>query len=362
MWMIRACACTMVLAGALPVLADPPYSVSLDSIKFNHNTASETADGVTIQTSDGTEITAPEWTSSDNDPVAFTMSSSKTIKVSFTCTEANQQDVDIWAEKTGGNRLGDIDTVSVDFSGGSSGKVSFTLSSSCVGSTIREKGTVTWTWKYGSGHTIGQTGPHDIYTLYSSPLSPEGDPRTHILGYACEFADGDATASAASLSIIDGMADHWEYAGNCHLLSSDFVRLMHSIGASAALRRWSAYQISQGATMGQMTSQHTQSVDPVGDHADWPTAELEFPWHQWAEVASGTRDPSFAYTITGKWGAYEDTLYVEYEKCSQAVCNPISHPETTQVNYAGQDTGCEIYPKNAKYNSSPPVSDWFGPP
>lgn len=338
------------------------YTVSLVDIKFNHNTGSETSDGVTIRTKSGTTITAPEWTSTRNEPVAFTMSSSKTIKVKFSCTDADAQDVPIWAEKTGGNRLGDIGSVLVDFSGGSSGYVSFTLSTSDVGSTIRQLGTVTWTWKYGSGYTMGTTGPHDIYTLYSAPTAPEADPRVHILGYACKWADGDANISTASRSILNGMADHYTYGGgNCSLLASDFVRLVRSLGGNAAMRSWAAYNVTQAGYY-FMVDQRTISVDPIGDLYGEGPRGIRF--HSWAEVATGTRDPSFNLIRSGNWTDYEDYLYDSYEYCNMAEgCNTNEPSVATQDNQPGQDTGCEDYqstPPKALYDSSPLVHDWTG--
>ena len=288
------------------------------------------------------------------------MSSSKTIKVKFTCTDADAQDVAIWAEKTGGNRLGDIGRVLVDFSGGSSGYVSFTLSTSDVGSTIRQLGTVTWTWKYGSGYTMGTTGPHKIYTLYSAPTAPEADPREHILGYACKWADGDANTSTASKSILDGMATHYTYNGtNCQYLASDFVRLVRSLGGNAVQRRWSGYNPTQ-ADSGQMVYQYTIStVDPIGPT---PQGQQHFKYHEWAEVATGTRDPSFNLTWGDNWTDYEDQLYAKYDYCSDPGGCDSSQPQVaTQTNQPGQDTGCEDYQADmALFDSSPMTMDWTG--
>ena len=347
---------------ALTQQAAHGYTVSLVDIKFNHNTGSETADGVTIRTKSGTTITAPEWTSSRNDPVAFTMSSSKTIKVKFTCTDADAQDVPIWADKTGGNRLGDIGRVLVDFSGGSSGYVSFTLATSDVGSTIRQLGTVTWTWKYGSGYTMGTTGPHKIYTLYSAPTAPEADPRVHILGYACKWADGDANISTASRSILSGMADHYDYTDNCFELSSDFVRLVRSIGGNAVHRRWARGAQLRQASYYQMTDQTTIPVDPVG--STYGLGALRIGFHQWGEVATGTRDPSFNLTLGGNWTDYEDYLYDSYEYCNMEEGCDTEWPDfAVQQNQSGQSIGCEDYqttPHRAQYDSCPLIHDWTG--
>lgn len=83
----------------------------------------------------------------------------------------------------------------------------------------------------------------------------------------------------------------------------------------------------------------------------------EWSWHQWAEAAGSQRDPSAAASKSGAWGGYEDDLFTHYYECT----NSVPFGATWVANQSGQSSGCEVYPTNCTYNSSPTVYSWRGP-
>ncbi len=336
-------------------VANPPYTVSVVEIKFNHNTGSETADGVTIKTSGGSTITSPEWTSGgSNKPVVYTKGSSKTIKVKFSCTEDDAQDVAIWATKTGGDRLGSLAEQSVDFTDGYSGPVSYTIPSSSVPTAVKKKGTVEWTWKFrypiNLTAEIGTTGPHTIYTTYGAPVSPEPDPRVNIVEYATDWADGKSTTSTIAVAMIQGVSQNYKYDGiNCMRLASDYVRLVGSTGVNNWLHCWAGIP-DLDREVGDMFWQETRVVDPIGPGS---AKKFDFRYHVWAEAGNKQRDPSFGLSRVGSWGGHEDWLFTRYQRWDDL---------TWLDNQSGQSSGVEDYQAEKciyKMIANPAV--WFGP-
>src|SRR4030042_4241695 len=118
---------------------------------------------------------------------------------------------------------------------------------------------------------MGTTGTHTIY-MFNAPQDPESVPAENILDYACEWAISDTTKVQACDDILFyGFDSHYTWNMNCHMLSSDFVRLVASLGvANAGLHRWA----SVGGVNGNMHYQRTNSIDPVG--AIWGNQEI--PW------------------------------------------------------------------------------------
>lgn len=346
----------------VPLQADPPppYTISVYGIKFNHNTGSDSSDGITIKDSGGSTITAPEWDSSTNDPVAYIRSSAKTIQVRFSCTEDTVTQVSIWATKSSGNILGDISSQTVSFDNGYSEYVSFDIASGDVPTTVAY-GTVTWEWEwypyYGTfTGSMGYTGPHEIYVVNASPVSPESEPNVTILGYACDWADGESTGDGICISVFsDGFSNHYNYNYDCHLFSSDFVRLVSSLGVSASQHYW-ASKYWRDAAVGDMEHQRTKLVDPVGPSIGLDS--LEFNYHQWSEAAGSQRDPSTKTSKSGSWGGYEDDLFTQYRVCTSEF--PDFDSEWVP-NQSGQSSGCEVYPTHCDYDSTPILYDWVGP-
>lgn len=190
---------------------------------------------------------------------------------------------------------------------------------------------------------------HDFYTLLATPKAPETEPYYEILDYACDWASGTSDAGSVCTDILtNGFNDHYTWKLDCHRLSSDFVRLVTSLGISASQHIWA----SKGGTIGNMSNQRTKSFDPVDpEHG---LGAQDWSWHQWSEAASYQRDPSANSSKYGSWGGYEDDLFTNYERV-------IGYWNYEWVsNQSGQSSGCESS-TNRTYSSSPTLWDWRGP-
>lgn len=330
----------------------PPYTVSVVEIRFNHNTSDDSGDATTIETAAGTVITAPEWQPSIQKPVCCVQGSSKTIKVKFSCTDDDAQDVPIWATKTTGDRLGSLGEQSVDFSGGYSDYISFTVAAGDVGSSVKKKGSVTWMWKwrYYGTYTceIGTATVDTIYTVLSAPVSPEGDPELDILGYACGWGHGLSAGSSIADAIIDSFANHFTWDQNCMSLASDYAHLVGSLGLSSTLQTW-AVKTQWEMVAGDMLLQRTKQVDPIGSAS---ADTLTFGYHVWAEAGGIQCDPSWAVSHSGTWGSREDSLYMRYRRNGDNVWLD---------NQNGQTVGVEDYQGNRCVHNNPEAANWTGP-
>ncbi len=200
-WTIWICLLSIVFVFAGDVSAAPPYSITLTHIKFNHNTGSNSTDGVTIKENE-TAITAPEWvTGGANDPVCYIKSSNKTIKVRFTCDADWVTSAQILATKTAGSILTNIAETTVTFSNGVSSPEyqDFTLTS--VPTNVNKSTALRWQWKekyQGNNYNITSTGPHEIYVIIASPQEPQATPWAEALSVACGYAGGASTAAQAT--------------------------------------------------------------------------------------------------------------------------------------------------------------------
>lgn len=179
------------------------------------------------------------------------------------------------------------------------------------------------------------------------------EPWTSVLNYACDWASGKSDANSICVDILNnGFDAHYTWDMDCHRLSSDFVRLISSLGISATLHKWS----SKNLYVGDMSYQRTRSINPVGP--TWGQGTIEWAWHQWAEAVSSQQDPSANTSLSGNWGAYEDYLFTQYER------KIASSPYYEWVaNQSGQSSGCEA-PSHRYYYDYPTYAifyDWRGP-
>jgi len=213
-------------------------------------------------------------------------------------------------------------------------------------------------WRYkctdGSNSWINSTNQKDcrLYVVLAQPKSPESPPQEEILEYATNWADGSEDAAEACDAMLNAFSDHYTWNMNCHQLSSDYVRLIASIGVYGSLHRWA----SKAAGLGDMCYQRTKSIDPVG--ATWESGTIEWSWHQWAEADSKQRDPSAAASLSGTWGDYEDDLFTHYRECTQVSPSVVY---TWVANQSGQSSGCEVYPTHCYYYNSGILQSWRGP-
>jgi len=221
------------------------------------------------------------------------------------------------------------------------------------------KRSFTWRWLFtaipcGNNAFCANTSTietdHTAYFVLDPPLAPSSSPTVEILGYACQWANGQTTANGACNAILsNGFAQHYTWNGTCHLLSSDFVRLVTALGIEASLHRWS-YN-SESNSIGVMLNQKTIAFDPIGSVYGY--GQLMWEFHQWAEAEGYQRDPSSASSYQGIWGDYEDYFFTEYlEK---------AYPSDQWVaNQSGQSEGCEA-PNNRIYIEYPDDSDILYP-
>ena len=53
--------------------------------------------------------------------------------------------------------------------------------------------------------SIGDTGPHEYYTLLSSPQNPMSTPWTEVLDFSCDWASGQSTGADVAQKITEGI-------------------------------------------------------------------------------------------------------------------------------------------------------------
>ena len=265
----------------------------------------------------------------------------------------------IFATKTAGTYFANIGEKTITFSNGDSSPQYQQFTVSNVPTSVK-KGTVTWQWKFkpvGSEQNITSSGPHTIYVVLASPKSPELEPRKTILDYACNWASGQSSHSGVCTAILNnGFDAHYMWRWDCHWLSSDFVRLVASLGIGASMHCWS----STYHYVGNMTYQRTKWIDPVGPgdpNYNPPVpdkGEIEWAWHQWAQASGSQRDPSTATSKSGSWGVYEDYLFKEYETLTP------SYQYEWVPNEPGQPEGsCEDWENDRCRYYSWPTTSWL---
>ena len=193
---------------------------------------------------------------------------------------------------------------------------------------------------------------HVLYTTLTTPTSPEATPHVVIISNACHWAANQQTADSVCQGMLDnGFKTNYVWDMSCAYLSSDFIRLISSVGIEGAQHRWRS--LWDNPHVGAMVEQRTINFTPVGGSE----TNQEWNWHQWAEAASKQRDASSGSSLPGAWGDYEDYFFSHYR-----VCTNLAPDQTTWVtNQPGQSMGCEVYPTNCLYLTGTNLP-WSGPP
>ena len=193
---------------------------------------------------------------------------------------------------------------------------------------------------------------HLLYATLTTPTSPEARPHEVIIDSACRWAANE-TAEGGVCSALhnNGFSVHYTWVADCMLLSSDFIRLLGSLGISGSQHRWGSNGNPTSGLVGWMCYQRTIGFTPVGGSF----GAQEWRWHQWAEASGSQQDPSAASAHSGNWGAYEDYLFTHYLECT----NSIPFEAHWIPNQAGQGSGCEAYPANCYYVTGPQFN-WRG--
>ncbi|NLU40358.1 MAG: hypothetical protein GXX78_15875 [Bacteroidales bacterium] len=341
-------------------------SVWPHEIKFNFDGSSYSNDAITIRNASGGTATVPEWAYNNGSPVtekfAYIMGqSNRSIQVRFN-SNCSSMHLIINLTVTSGTGIGTVcnyfvaNYTALDW-------ITLTLSGNIPGSVGTRN--FTWQWSvyaipndaaYCSATSTNNTS-HSYYTLLAAPQAPMAEPWCNVLDYACQWANGSTTENQVCTNILsNGFDQHYTWNYQCHMLASDFVRLVSTLGINAYLHRW-ASKNPYYASVGQMVQQMTIVFDPVGPtHGN---KAIPWSWHQWAEAASYQRDPSANKSVAGNWGAYEDYVFAQYEKVL-----PQSPYYQWDNNQVGQSAGCEA-PENRDYYSYPGetwiLTSWLGP-
>ena len=208
--------------------------VDIQEIRFDHNTAAMTDDGVTIKKDKDTDVTAPEWKSADskNDPACYIKSKTPKVKVKLKVQPDTITSAKIRAVAENG-RLPNLTQKTVTFSGGVSGLEEFTMATAIAGvvTNILES----WQWKIsdvnGSGSAecdVAKTGEHRVYAVLDTPKDPMAKPWTNILEVACHvnWASGQNNAAPAVEAI--GKAIYQSLAPLPHQINYDGSRPWYS--------------------------------------------------------------------------------------------------------------------------------------
>ena len=332
-------------------------------IKFNYDNTGYSNDAITLKEDNNNYVPIPEWIKDGiNEKCAYIKGqSNRKIQVKF---DSNSDNMNFLIKTTviAGEGIGAVCEAFISECDLDENRW---ITLDLTGSLPISIGKRTFTWKW-EATALPMNSPycpivcepctttHTYYTLLAAPNDPKIEPRVDILEYASSWASGKSDANSICIDILsNGFNAHYTWNMDCHMLSSDFVRLVTSLGISASLHRWS----SKNQNIGDMCYQRTKSIDPVGP--TWGQGQIEWAWHQWAEAASSQRDPSANTSLPGGWGGYEDNLFTQYlEKIG-------SYQYQWVANQSGQSSGCEA-PEHRYYyySSSAPwtlLYDWRGP-
>ena len=81
---------------------------------------------------------------------------------------------------------------------------------------------------------------HVVYLTLSTPTGSESTPSDKVLNYACGWAENKTTEDSVCEDILNnGFTNHYKYDYDCHRFSSDFCRMVESLGISCTLHQWS---------------------------------------------------------------------------------------------------------------------------
>ena len=192
---------------------------------------------------------------------------------------------------------------------------------------------------------------HVIYLTLSTPTGYESVPSDKVLNFACGWAENKTTEDSVCVDILNnGFKEHYEYydGGPCAFFSSDFCRLVESLGITCTLHEWA---VAARYIEGNMILQKSNPLPTVGHLT--PKVYERWGFHQWCEANNKIRDPSTGKTYTGDWGNHEDRVFDEYKRCTVSGTAEGDWDE----NISGQSSGCEV---TARYSNPLPLP-WLGP-
>lgn len=334
-------------------------------ISFNYEDGSSN-DAIDIRKNATDDISVPEYVNGlRNDTSAYIKNqSSLRIKVMFNSNNSNMNYL-VKATVISGTGIGNVCEMFVapcDLN-----TTEFTID--IQGTIPSSVGINTFTWKW-EATALSINSPycpitctsvnttHNYFTLFAPPKQPISEPRTDILNHAFEWANGETDVENLCIAILNnGFNEHYTYSYNCHELSSDFCRLLRSIGINTIQHKWAAI-LPSNIDEGDMASMVTRVFAPVGyDFCELDERSYTFEWHQWSEADSHQFDPSRNYYQEGDWGSYEDYFFTHYWQYDLYEEN--NHKKV--VNKSGQSIGCEAPSHRRYYNNDVLLYDWKGP-
>ncbi len=284
--------CIINLASLIEGAYGLPWPPEIDVyyIKFNYQSG-YSYDALTLKKNNSTYIQVPEWLSgSRNEKIGYIESqSNRRIKVKFWVDRQGFDSMLIYAEKVGqGDGIGDVIEKEVMFDGS---QYSSPAVMRCDGSVPGSVGIRSFSWRWyvleidgqlfqGSPLWIGDTGPHEYYTVLAAPQNPMSEPWTQVLDYACDWASG----TTSEYSALRRVTQHAYYDLN---KSYDGSRT-HTNGTSFNLTaffndNWADCQdmsavihVFTRAIGGDETEVrkiwgqfYTKKIDPIGNGEDW---------------------------------------------------------------------------------------------
>ncbi len=187
----------------------PTLWICLESISYNHNTASNTTDAMNIRTNYSEDVSVPEWVKAEEtSPAAYIKNKSITVKAVFSAASG------VTSAKIRGalqyGYLGDVPQITVSFNGGTSGAVSFQVS----GLTPNQVKYYTQRWKWysedvnssGSAEVHLGDSRNRVYSVLAQPQSPwttsgSSEPWTEVLRKSSIWAWGETTPEGAAEKI-----------------------------------------------------------------------------------------------------------------------------------------------------------------
>lgn len=331
-----------------------PLVVDVTEITFDW-TSGYSNDALDIKKNRSTDILKPEYTSSRNNPFAYIKNqTNRQIKAKFYHNQGYGDvcNLHLEAHPWGSGHFGYINETFVSFSGcgPTSALTTLTASGGSVPGAVN-KNSFEWDWYCTkvNGTSVYDiylcATPHTYYILLAAAKSPNTEPRTDILNYACNWASGATNSNNAGDKILDNGTFHG--VGSCHSNSSDFCHYVSSIGGNVSINFWGAKNSDyyHGGTLqnGDMLSFYTKAT----------YLNKHYNHHYWAQTWEGTttlqRDPSFMEAWPGNWGEWETELIDRYKIFTSG----------EQINQPGQTIGCE-HPTRRVYDDGP-IRSYTGP-
>jgi hypothetical protein len=258
-----------------PASCNPPPSVSLSAIRFNHDTTSSSNSAFNIRKNFTRNVDVPEWDPTDTRPedapaaYAIQETTGHTITIQARFAIGTASNVQMQMQALGGGILGAIDPITVTFRGGTSNPafVTIPLNHQTIAAAGVSRQDITWTWQYrpasGGNWTTMATTHHRIYTVLKVPSAPwtqagyPGNtqlPWTDVLDYACVWAAGaktyDSAAAAVTTKVNQSLGLKYDMSSG----ASVYVDIDHALGLEVFLCTQFVRMLAGGVGKGKVVN------------------------------------------------------------------------------------------------------------